>query len=219
MNKIKYSIYFTSCFLISTGASAQVAPVEVKGPLAILVQLKAERNREEGLARANNTSMLQALRNDRDKVREVMINDFTDHFKYCPVYYFIDTNYDKIKANMLAGVLLDKDGSPLQQLPALKDKYLIITYGKPELPQINGNEYHGISVGKGLIINDAHFKQLAYFYKMEYDEKKLKKRSSPKYYFKSRIFDMEYFPGAELLNKRMASNPVHIPDSKLQLNK
>jgi hypothetical protein len=66
-------------------------------PKALLVQLRSEQSRIQYFETQNDQQNKEQVTKEDAKVRRVMINDFKDHFTFCPVYYFIDTNAKLIK--------------------------------------------------------------------------------------------------------------------------
>ena len=186
-------------------------------PATILVQLPTETNRIQTLEKNGYHAKAEIARQDGAKERKAMINDFKDHFTYCSVYYYMDTNSAAIMNKQFAGKLMDADGSVVQN-PAIGagNDYYIVYYGFPlkqdkvMKPQ---NDSTGISeeFGRGLIICNHNLQQLSYFYKLGYNDAFIKLLSERKYYYYSQTFDLEYYPYAKLLNKRLLKDPYHIP--------
>ncbi len=71
-------------------------PAPKKYPSVVLVQLRAEKNRINALTKARKFKDLEIFKQDVTGVMIATIKDFKEHFNYCPVYYFIDTNTDAI---------------------------------------------------------------------------------------------------------------------------
>jgi hypothetical protein len=64
---------------------------------------------------------------------------------------------------------------------------------------------HDAPSGQGLVILNANFRQITNFYKTHYDEFlfDLKKKKLKRYYYKSKRYDIEYYPFAGLFNRTM----------------
>ncbi len=190
-----------------------IARSEKKGepPVAVLVQLKVEKNRMDALAQAHASTMLNSLVRDRDGILHAMINDFKDNFNLCPVYYFMDTNYSEVEKGHLEGVLLNADLTPVANNPIGNNtNYLVVSYGKPSVKgkytekEEDPKAYiHDVvwDMEQAFIISDAHMHFKAMFYRYKGDKRALKKHSDKRYSYCSNDFEMEYFPGAGRLNK------------------
>ncbi len=198
--------------------TAQTA-TEEKSPSAVLVQLPSERNRLEAFQK-HKYNVPNTVAEERDKIFAVTIADFRDHFDYCPVYYFMDTNVDAVINKQFNGVLLDTNLKPAQNIiiNSSSSKYLVVYYGRPLAMYADENVIKDsateitrqpITYGEGLVICNSKLQQLTYFYKLWYDEAwyKLRKdatlRSSHKYDYASKQFKMEYFPFAAKLQRAL----------------
>ncbi len=107
------------------------AKKDERAPKAILVQLFTYQNRVDYFQKHNNKAMLEILERDRDSVMSKMIADFNNNFSYCPVYYYIDTNYQKVLNKDFDGVLLNEQLKPVQT-PVVKstdNNYFIVFFG------------------------------------------------------------------------------------------
>lgn len=177
---------------------------------AVLVQLRTENNRIKAMEKNHAYRPLEEVKKDALEVRERTIKDFTDFFKQCPVYYFMDTNSERIINKQFDGVLLNASLNPCNCHP--EEPYLIVNWGYPAAgarhgkpakdatQQVAGN---GEPNGKGLIINDEQFRQLTYIYLLRYQAAvmKLSKKAKP-YIYESKHYDIDYFPVADNFDKQ-----------------
>lgn len=137
--------------------------------------------------------------------------DFTDHFDFCPVYFFMDTDIDKIKAKQFAGVVFDTNGVVVKN-PQLTT-YYITYFGYPQedkhsyfvTREANYRYGNGMTIGSGLVVMDENFVQghppFPYFiFKLDYWDL-FKGKKVKAYSFESKKYDMEYYPLARGLNE------------------
>jgi hypothetical protein len=176
-------------------------------PSAVLVELKTGQSRINALRADKKYSELSEAENDIDDANAAMIRDFHDHFNYCPVYYFVDTNEYLILKKQFAGVLLDADKMPAQNIAingASKD-YVIVNYGYPaEQPHhqkvvTDSAKYEsnsGEPMGKGLIINNDKMQQINYLYNLGYENLLINKKDKG-YAYSSKHFNIDYYPSAK----------------------
>ena len=192
--------------------------------VAVLVQLRAEQNRINGLKTNHQYGLLDEVIKDREQVNKAEVNDFKDHFTYCPVYYFSDSNYDKVKDKQFDGVLFNADGTPVTTVPeGLKNgHFLVASYGQPIYQsRFDAEAGHStddapssdLPYDNALIISNEKMVQQGYFYRMGYGSRRLKDKNIYKY--KSKHFNLEYYPAATLFNKSLEKDPVHIPIMRL----
>lgn len=202
-----------ACFAQDTLGKKQDTSVD-KFPKAILVQLRSEHNRMAALSNGKRQKELEILKNDAVNVTSKMIADFKDHFNFCPVYYYMDTNLDLIKNRVFKGVLFNADSTPANDLvisDTSKD-YLIVFYGYPTAQSrtksiiTDSTKYRynsGEPIGKGLVINNYKFQQVSYIANPEYQNSLFRTKINKKYKYLSNHFDIEYFPHAEAFNKNL----------------
>lgn len=226
MNKsILYATIVAALCMISSMIYAQNSN-DGKLPSAILVQLKSEKNKIVAMTKAKDYKNLALVKKDAFRIQKATINDFKDHITYCPVYYYMDTNAEKVIAGDFGGVLFTADSSPvLASAAGLQDKkYIIVFYGYPvtqshrkkvvpdsiaKLPQTEA------PYGKGLVINNSKMEQISYLYKFDYENYLFKKPKSRKYIAVSKVFDMEYFPTASVLDMKLHKNQNRITINSL----
>ena len=204
MRKLYLKIVVAITVVFGTlGASAQDNKLA-----AVLVQLKVEKNRIEALQNSHDENKLSILLQDRDMVMQAMINDFTDNFENCPVYYFMDTNYDKVAAKNFEGVLLNADLKPATSLPinSSSTNYLVVQYGRPDIrtkyadKKIDSSAYtHDViwNVEQAFIVKNADMSFRTMYYRLGESTTRWKKLWDKKYFYCSDDFKMEYFPSAK----------------------
>ena len=106
--------------------------------------------------------------------------------------------------------------------------YRIKNYGCPDPSYTSGNrdasgankEYmYGQHFGRGLVINNCRFQQVSFLYKFGYDNVLFsRKRENRQYIYKSKRFDLEYFPFAEKLNAALFGLHEKIKNKKIRIN-
>lgn len=134
---VRYCFLVTALLLFSTQSSGQDkiftrkrAKHEV-APKALLVMIPSETNRRKALEAAHDTKRLSLLEDAVKKVQHKMAMDFTDNFRFCPVYFFVDTNQAKIQALQFSGILLDSVLNPVADpiLQAGDTNFFVGCYG------------------------------------------------------------------------------------------
>ncbi len=116
--------------LFARGKARQSEPA----PKAILVQLSTNENRVKALSRnaAENKALLRQLKADTDSTIAKMVSDFKDNFRYCPYYFYADTNAHLVRAGKFAGVLLNGELQPVNNITlSPEDSYNIVYFGYP----------------------------------------------------------------------------------------
>lgn len=191
-------------------------------PKAVLVQLNAEWNRisrARELHMANKEAEISA---DAAMVRQKMMADFKDNFRYCPIYFYLDTNAARIKAGQRTGLLMDANGATIagDPLAQIGGDYLVVFYGKPDwqikpgtIETDNRDNPGATSNAVGLVICNSNLEQVSYLYKMKYGMPLSKVRSP--YLFISKKYEIEYFPFAKYFNTSLRRNPVKIRVRKI----
>lgn len=163
--KVYFQLFIITIFTAGITTDAFGRKNKFYLPDAIFVQLKSEQRKINSLNNTGNTQDAILIAKDAAKVRQAMINDFSNNFHYCPVYYFLDTNLEKIVNGTFSGVLMDKDGTPISSSP-LKNSdtsYYIVYYGLPE-PEESINSTSTV-VDNALILLDYNHKQIDYFWR------------------------------------------------------
>lgn len=183
-------------------------------PHYVLVQISSESNRIKALEKAHAYKDLETVKKDAAGIKAAMIKDFKDRFTYCPVYFYIDTNLDLIKARKFDGVLFDTAGQLVANPPLKADSkdYLIAYWGLPTTQPGNMKvvkdsltQYSKVGEpnGKGLIICNYKMQQLTYFCRLGLYEWMLDKKKQKGYFYISKRFNIQYFPMADRINSHV----------------
>lgn len=171
-------------------------------PKAVLVQLRSEHKRIAHLQETRQRKKLTELKREAQVVAQVMTNDFRDHFSYCPVYYFYDTNYHLILQNKFDGVLMDARGVPADNIVlSANDTDYWIAYFGPVTSKGSDNN----AMGKGLVITDSKGKTINQFWRGEYFDIL---KPDPRYSYTSKKFDLRYYATAAKLDAKMREAAV-----------
>jgi hypothetical protein len=213
INTCTLIVYFLCTFWMNVSTAQNTKSVDF--PSVILVKLSAETNRINALIKAKRFNDLEKFKSEAEIVRNVTIADFNDNFNYCPVYYFIDTNMQLIIDGKFEGVLLNKDLSVATNTP-LNDSsnmHSIVYYGFPQWQTKKGKwdttksstAEGGKPFGKALVINDPKLRQIYYLYWLDNDFFNFKFMSKKKnnYKYTSKKFELEYYPFAAELNRKL----------------
>jgi len=214
MKNQRVVIILISLFMIAVRQNSYaVDSLTHKYPSAVLVELRTEQSRVKALIADRKYKELDEVKGDLACVHTAMIRDFNDHFNYCPVYYFIDTNEDLVLKKEFDGVLLIAEGTPAQKvvINAFSKDYVIVYYGYPAEQRRNQKvvtdsaKYEsnsGEPMGEGLIINNDKMQQVNYLYNLGYDVLVVRKKDKP-YYYSSRHFHIGYYPSANDFNEKL----------------
>lgn len=189
---------------------AQHQRARIAQPKTVLVQLGSQQNRMKYFQGKTESKMYGLLVKETDTIMKVTINDFKDHFNFCPVYYFYDTNYALIAAKKFDGVLLDENRNPVQS-PVIAEadtNYLIVYFGTRTSDMSSKSKAAPASnaSAKGLVVLDYRFKNMPRKFPRfirTYDA--IYKRHDPKYNFTSDHFDMGYRESAKRFNEYLMS--------------
>ncbi len=179
-------------------------------PKAIIVVLKAQKNRLSYFMQRGDSANAQLVRKDAEEVMRVMRNDFTDHFSFCPVYYVMDTNLSLLKARKLNGILLDNKLNTIPSTLIKPDElYFIVYFGKPAMVTTSkdgSNTYSAKNdVGNGLVLVGADLSPLKKYPGFVFlpEPSRSPAITQPKYNYDSPKFDIYYRGWAKLLEKRL----------------
>lgn len=133
MSRIVLSLFVFIFCAVHNETKAQIirrktALPNEQAPKAVLVELfsgyKRLQRSQEDFTKAELISALT-------KANEKMILDFEDNFKYCPVYYFYDSNIVAIQNGRINEFLLDANGQKISN-SVLEDgdtTFFILYYG------------------------------------------------------------------------------------------
>ena len=182
-------------------------------PKAILVQLRSENSRIKGLTATHRTDLLPQLKTDAAAIRAAMTADFKDNFKFCPVYYFMDSNSDKVINKQFEHVLMNADGTYAANLPINggSTDYLIVYFGSPVFQGLLEKVVADSARYKydpnhisfvGLVVCNDSMQQMTFAYLRSYP-KRLKKGQENKYFYSSSKFEMLYYPFAKNLDRKL----------------
>jgi hypothetical protein len=129
-------LVLTCCLLLPASYlfSAR-ARIGEKPPKALLVELLARKNQVDYM-KENNPERVPEIMKDIQSVMKATMLDFSMNFDYVPVYFFIDTNADKIKEGHFEGVLLDENFQLVKQtVLAEGDTNFYVAYFGAYMPQ------------------------------------------------------------------------------------
>lgn len=183
-------------------------------PHYVLVQISSESNRIKAMERAHAQRELEIVKKDAAGVKAAMMKDFKDRFTFCPVYFYIDTNVELIKARKFDGILLDTSRQLVANPPlnANSKDYLVVYWGFPTTQPHNMKvvkdsvtQYSkvGEPTGKGLIVCNYKLQQLKYFIQRGLFMVKEDQEKQKGYYYFSKRFDIQYFPMAGRINSNV----------------
>lgn len=115
MIRVRCTLYALLFMLLpAVPALASRAKRGEKPPKALLVELLTRQNQVEYMQK-NNPARVPEILHDIESVMKVTALDFEAHFDFIPVFFFIDTNAEKIKNGQFEGVLLDAKLQPVKQ--------------------------------------------------------------------------------------------------------
>jgi hypothetical protein len=172
-------------------------------PKVILVQLRSESSKLNYFLAHNLKKEFRLAQKDASNIRRVTKNDFEENFKFCPVFYFIDSNLDYIKQQDFQDHVFTANGIPMPPNTIRRGdtNYFIVYYGHPQNQyaidigdQNLINTDNGEVLGKGLIFMNYRYEQVDYYVKFDYET--LFSTPDSRFFFKSENFDMQYFPFA-----------------------
>lgn len=103
-----------------------------KPPKALVVMLLTRENQRSHL-KQYRPNLLPEFERDVREVNRRIVKDFSRNFKFCPVYFVVDTNVNQLAAGEWRGILFDSTMQPVTQAviqPGSKE-YFIAHYGGP----------------------------------------------------------------------------------------
>jgi hypothetical protein len=80
-----------------------------KPPKALIIVLPHGTTRLQAMMDMGKAEQANQLRQDLLQVRQKMVEDFNDNFDYCPYYFVVDSNVEKVKDRQFEGILLDSN--------------------------------------------------------------------------------------------------------------
>jgi hypothetical protein len=182
-------------------------------PKFILVELPTESNRYRYFMQHNKEDKATKVKLANNAKMHCMVSDFSDNYTFCPVYFFNDTDQDKIIAHNFAAALRDKNLDLISALPALltDTNYVIVYYGLPpsEVSKVSAEgvsytaEYNDVSFNN-LVAVSPSFKKLKQGLpdKAKFNAYQLSNFMN-KYGFQSKEFDIEYKPLAGFYDRTL----------------
>jgi hypothetical protein len=132
------SLLFVALLMLLSAADsdAQMFPPHAKPwtkkPRALVVTLLTRGYQRESL-RKYRPHLLEEFETDVREVNKRIVKDFSQNFRYCPVYFIIDTNMSLLAQGKWAGILFDSTYRPITKAvihPGDKD-FFIAHYGSP----------------------------------------------------------------------------------------
>ncbi|MEI8280690.1 MAG: hypothetical protein WCG87_13110, partial [Bacteroidota bacterium] len=128
-------------------------------PKAVLIQLNSYKNKIDYYQRTGKEKNAIDLKKDVDSFAVALRKDFKERFDYCEVYYFYDSNLQKIKNKDLINTLYNAEGALLSQspIPFNDSSYIITCLG-----------FEAQKGRKGLIILDHNYKEIHLITKPEF---------------------------------------------------
>jgi hypothetical protein len=139
MRNLLFLIIFLTTLLNGPAAEAQLfgrrAPRGATPPKALLVTILTRKVQREYL-KMHRPDLLPEFNRDVHEVAKRTILDYSRHFRYCPVYFFVDTMADKVATGEWEGVILDSAMQPVTN-PVIRpgDKNFYIAYYGSPVPQ------------------------------------------------------------------------------------
>jgi len=211
---------FLLLFCIESGAAYAQHNERNRLPKAILVMLNTESTRLAYLKQHGYKKKYEKLSADVKKVSLCMRRDFYDNFSLYPVYFFDDTNLNKVKEGNLNGILMNAEGDVLNKT-ALNDNttdFFIVYFGYPTMTGVNKerlikeNSDEAITFhddrGKYLVVCNNRMEQITYVAKRPSEYLLGAPDEVRPYYYVSRTFDLMYWPNAEKLAAKLEGMPL-----------
>ena len=183
----------------------------VRQPDVLLVQLSSEHNRIKKMMAEDKPRTAEKLRREAAAMNRAIRNDIRDHFSFCTVYYFMDTNLYRLQQGQLSGILLDDNGATADATSLTGKRYQVAYWGYPHahiprigrLPDSLHNSGFDSDFGRVWVLLDEQMKQVGYTAVPKPLEKGRAYFRDKHYHFVSKEFDMEYRPVAYKLQEAM----------------
>ena len=169
-------------------------------PKALLVILKTRKGQVEYLTK-HRPEHLPRLKRDIRGAMAATVNDFNDHFDYCPVFFFADTMATEIMAAHFDGVLLDRNLKPVQQtvLAEGDTSFFVADFGhmSQALSKDDATAQMNVNLREVLLVMDYHFELLKWplpaFARGFISTSSMKYRN---YWYRSEYYEIDYTPQA-----------------------
>ncbi|MFC5269362.1 hypothetical protein [Adhaeribacter terreus] len=154
------------------GKKKEVIPSEVQARTHIqnlkngvlLVRLRTSEKAIISLEKAGNEQMAATLRRRQEAENKRLIAAFQQHFKFCPVYFFLSSYSDKIKSGDYKGSFVNEN-LELTAAPEIADRNYYVAeitdleQYRPEPDDLNSSNNAEVSF-KALVVRDNDFHQL-----------------------------------------------------------
>lgn len=137
--------------------------VPVYRPEAVLVQLRSEKKRIAYLEQQGRHEDALQVKKDIKAANEAMVSDFKDHFRFCPVYFYFDTNSVAIMSGTPEGLLLNSDLSPAANAAVRNgsNNYYLVYFGQPEIEKDSRGQAASRTLsGQGLVMTNYEGRQM-----------------------------------------------------------
>ncbi len=131
--KFRLPFFCISLLFLYTGIGKASAAdtTTARYPSVVLFQLRSEHNRISAMLQNNDIQEAELVAHEAEEVTKRVHLDFNENFGYCPVYYYMDTNADRIKKREFNGVLMNDKGEFVYDVvpPGDSTTYVIVYYG------------------------------------------------------------------------------------------
>lgn len=204
--KLIIALLALCCASLASGAQENIYR-----PKAILIKLNTKSNAIAHLKQKGNTRKADLLRKENDTLNARLMRDWKDHFDYCPVYFFADSNLTDVLAGRFTQVVFDTAHRAItpEQVQAMGDQFYIAYLGARAQDDYEAaHSAPGATQLPTLIVCDSKFKTLASYQlssSMNGDLVSflLPRRGEKPYRFRSRYFNLDYFPAAAKYEKKL----------------
>jgi len=126
MKNILIITFLLNSFVLSAQSIPSIIFENLKNG-AVLVRLKTNVNIINAL-KGKNDELMNRIIVKRDEQNKEIINAFENNFTFCKVYYFYSDKSKDIAERKFKGNLLDADLNVVENLPELKDNYVIMEF-------------------------------------------------------------------------------------------
>lgn len=196
--------------LCSIGMAALAQENSYK-PKAILIKLNTKTKAITHLKEKGLIAKADLLKIENDTLNARLIRDWKDHFDYCPVYFFADTNLNEVLEGRLSEVVYDAAWQtiPENQVQQIDAQFYIAYMGSRAQ-----DDYAAAEAAPGatelpvLNVMDARMQPLSSYQLSSSMNGDLvsflfPRRDEAKYRFRSRYFKLDYFPVAAKYQKKL----------------
>lgn len=162
-----------------------------KGALLVMLPTLTEKELARFKTEADKNFAINEL-----KIRNLkVINEFSKHYTFTPVYYFMDTNANKVSMGQLDGIFVDHTMSPAPQLkPADTSNYFVASF-------CNDISNYNQRISFGLFIYDKKMNQLSKPFNVPSQMFGLYSDGDPANYFRTRRQSFINMPFDRMIKK------------------